>query len=261
MSEVEAGPDVPETDAPVTETEAAPLEDSAPQEKAEPDPVQRRINKLTWEKHEAQRREKALEERLAALEAQQKPDLKSVVTPPPTPTEFDSDAEYQQALQTHTVKTFERLQEETARAQTEQQKTTERAQRLADYRARVARFAEENDEFIETVRDAPIGDLSEAVEAVLMASPKGPELTLWLAQNPDRFAEINAQDAITVARELTKVEATFEMAAAKKASDAPPPQTELSGGDEAPTGLRDDMDIDAWMEARRAQVMERRGRY
>lgn len=260
MSEVEAGPDVPETDAnvaPVDET----VEESTPQEpepQEEPDRVQKRINQLTWEKHEANRRAKELEERLAALEAQNQPQPRDVVSDikPPNFSDYSSDEEYAAAMQEYTVQTVERLQEQSQSEIQRQQQEAEKRQKRDAYQTRIAQYAVENDGFVEAIQASNV-NISEAVEQVLFESERAAELTHWLAENAAEAVRINNLPPVLAAKELGRIEATFDAVQPKKASNAPQPQTELSGGEPAPTALSDDMDIDEWMRRRNEQVREK----
>ena len=64
-----------------------------------------------------------------------------------------------------------------------------------------------------------------------------------MASNPAEAVRINQLSPVLAAKELGRVEARLEAQQPKKVSDAPPPQTDLSGSDGAPPeGLSDDLD-------------------
>ena len=250
MSEVEAGTPVPETDAPVVETE-----DSTPQATDEQSRAEKRINKITWEKHEAIRQSEAKDARIAELEAQltqPKPDVKV-----PVVTDFDNDEEYAQALQDYTVQTAQSVHQQTQAQAEKAAQEAERNNKKQAYQSKVAAYAMEHEGFVEAVTGSNV-TISESVEQVLIESDRGPELTHWLAENASEALRINSLPPILAAKELGKIEASLDALKPKKASDAPPPETDISGSDtNPPEGLSDDLDVDTWMERRRAQLRER----
>lgn len=262
MSEVEAGAEAPENDATVAEEAQASEEVSTPQPEPEkPDRVQKRINQLTWEKHEAQRKNAELEERLKALENRQPSAAEAVQgLEAPKFSDFDTDEAYAQALTNHNMQMFEKMQEQSQQHAEAARRQAEREQKVNSYQERMAAYVAEHDEALEAITGSNI-NVSPGVEQVLLDSDKGPELTHWLAENPAEAIRINQLPEVLAAKELGRIEATFDAVAPKKVSEAPPPQTDLSGGDaEEPGSLRDDMDIDDWMAKRRAQVKEKYGR-
>lgn len=256
MSEVETG-ELPETDATVAE----PVEGSAestPQEADESQSkVQKRINKLTWEKHEEQRRADALEARLQSLEAQ-KPNPSEALADVKAPNyaDFDTDEAYNAAMQSYTVETYTRLHEQEKETQTRQQAEVQARQRQQDYQAKVAAYAAENDAFIEVVSRANF-NVEPHLQDVLMQSGKPAELTHYLAEHPDDVIRFNSMSPTAVALELGAIEARYVAAAPKKISSAPPPQTDLDGADISPQALSDDMDADDWVAKRRQQLREK----
>lgn len=261
MSESETGQDLPETDAVVAEPEKVEAESTPQDESKDESRVQKRINKLTWEKHEAERKARELEERLTALE-QPKPDLSQAISDIKVPqyADYASDEDYQAALQSYNVQTFERLQE-TTQTQAEADKARqEREAKHAAYQDKVAAYAEVHEGFVDALMNSNV-NISDSVQQVLFESDKAAELTHWMAENAAEAVRINNLPPILAAKELGRIEASLEAVAPKKVSSAPPPQTDISGSDDSVTsGLRDDMDIDDWMAKRRAQLIEKYGR-
>lgn len=254
MSEVEAGDAIaPENDATVADEATPQTEESTPQTD-EQSGVQKRINQLTWEKHEAQRRADAAEAKLKEKERPAEP--KPTGLKAPVPSDFDTDEEYSAALESYTVETHRTLTQQAQTDAEQRQQAQERATKKDAYQARVAEYAAEHEGFVEAVSSTQI-PISESVEQVLFESERGPELTHWLAENAAEAIRINNLPPILAAKELGRIEASLDAVAPKKVSDAPPPDTELSGADTAPEGLSDDLDIDEWMKRRRAQLKER----
>ena len=157
------------------------------------------------------------------------------------------------------MQTFTRLNDANQEAEQRAQRESEKRQRQAEYQAKIAKYAEANEGFVETLMESQVS-ISDDVTEVVMGSEKAAELTHWLADNPAEAARINTLPPIEAARELGRIEAGFAIAKPKVASDAPSPQTDITGGDEAPAGLRDDMDIDEWMRRRNEQRLEKFGR-
>ena len=267
MSEVEAGHTVPENDASVAEPEAVQSEDSTPsndeaQSKDDGQSrVQKRINQLTWEKHEAERRAKELEDKLQAA-SESRPDPVQAIQDIPVPnyTDFPTDEDYQAALQRYNVQTFERLQQQTVLQQEQQAAERERNERRRSYQEKIASYASTHDGFVEAISNSNV-HVSDDIAEILETSDKAGELTHWLAENADEALRINNLPTVLAARELGRIEATLDAVAPKKVSDAPPPMTEVAGSDTQSADLRDDMDIDEWMARRNAQRFEKYGTF
>ncbi len=256
MSDAETEVKPSETDAPVETGESTTPE--VTESKDEPSRAQKRINQLTWEKNEAARKAAELERKLAEKE-QPKPDPVSALSDIPVPKyeDFDSDADFQSALQKYNAQAFTRLHEQTQESEAQRQAVAKQQAERADYQKKVAAFAAQNDDFVEIVSQSTV-HISDDVTDILVGSEKAPELTLWLAQNPEAADRLNNLPPVQAARELGRIEFQIETAAPKTVSDAPAPMTDLGGGDSPAQGLSDDLDIDEWMRRRNEQIHNRR---
>ncbi|MGE3681958.1 MAG: hypothetical protein AB7G93_09545 [Bdellovibrionales bacterium] len=199
--------------------------------------VQKRIDKLTRRLSE---REQEIEywkrEALKKKEAEgapQKPEpqLRADPNSKPKADEFETHEEYVEALADWKVEQRLKAHEEKAK---ETQVKTEFQRQVDEHQKRVEAFKakhEDFDERLEEVNDIP---LSIAVQEVILASDRGPELMYELARDPEEFARICKLSPLAAARELGKVEARLEKSTESKKREvkttkAPPPPSPISG--------------------------------
>lgn len=194
--------------------------------------TQLRFDKLTRDKYEALRRADQLEYRLQELESRLKEAPKAEVAPPSAPT-LES-VGYDEAKYQAAIVEFARAEARAAalseiQAQTQRQAAQAKA---SEWDKRQAEFAKAQPEYVEKVlsnRDLPI---SSAMAEVIRESEVGPEVALWLANNPEKAQSIAALPATQAAREIGRIEARIEVDRARPVqkpvvSQAPPPPAKL----------------------------------
>lgn len=237
MSEEQAAQESVES-APTTDQQAAEAAESAPaneqaaqvEESAPSTPeiseTQKRINQLTREKYEAQRRAQETEQRLQQLEAQAQQAPAAVADDAPTLEKFDYDEEkYQAALVQHQVaKQMQQLQQQ----QQQQVQLAEQQKQVQSYNDRVNAFAADKPDFTDSVANMPLQN-SAAIEGI-MALENGPAVAYHLSKNLDVVDNLNRMSPVQAAIEIGKIEAKLSATPAPKTTKAPDPIEPVASG-------------------------------
>jgi hypothetical protein len=247
--------DVADPSPAVVETDAA---------SDKPKGVQKRLDELTRNWREAERREAAL---LALLQQQR------TAPEAPQPTADDkpktlADFEYDEGkFQAYIFDQAEKRAADAAKREltaAQEREATER--RKASFRSRSAEFAKTVEDFDSVARnpDLPISaDMAE----VIQDSDDGPALLYHLGKNPDIAEKIAQLPPKAAARELGKIEARLayerEKAKPEKVSKAPPPPPKVEGANPGNLNVKpDDPDSDKlsdaeWARLRNKQISKR----
>ncbi len=204
-------------------------EASAPQADDKPvenDGFQKRINKVTAEKYTAQREAKALQERIAQLEAAvPKPEVKA-----PTLEDHDYDeAAFQAASISHQVKQgvaaeSQRLQQQ---AVTAQQVQAQQAAANA-FDAQVTACTAKNADYQDKVAQLP--EFNQDTLSAIMASEQGADLAYELASRLDLADEIANASPYVAMMKLGELSAQLKATPQIKPSAAPAPIEPVSSG-------------------------------
>jgi hypothetical protein len=232
------------------------------QAKPAKDPVQRRFDQLTWQKHDADRRANAAaieSQRLAQENAQLRrvyAEIQRRITAP-TPEQHNMDAgAYARALETHNQRFYEaqRQQEEQARQQYEQ---AQQAQRFTHFvETRIAEGVAKYPDYEEVVTSnnlPPLGTMNPVLFQAIMNHEQMPEITYFLGKNPVEAHRIARLPGPMALIELGRI--THRLNLSRSSGNAPEPPTTIGGhnqrSSEAP---RDNDSIESWMRKRNAQV-------
>ena len=207
--------------------------------------VGKRINELTREKYEAKREAEYWRQQAEQMRQPQaeKPSGK------PTPDQFQTFEDYQEALVNHALS--ERLaKEREAKEAFEAEQRTRAAKQTWSKQEETAR--ESFIDYDETVY--PLLDIEEVgnnpfLGSAIADSPIGAKILYHLGKNPDEAVRIARLSPAATAREIGKLEARLEEQAKPKSS-APPPPKPVGGAAKAINGLRDDMPVDDWVKLR-----------
>jgi hypothetical protein len=265
--------DVPAPDV-VTPAESSPAPETAETVTAEtgkPDPdvispVQKRFDKLTWEKGElarraemAERRARELEERLYTRQEPEKVESKG----PPTLAQFEYDeAKYAAAVLEYTRAEASKAAQEVLRTEREKEKAEGRAK---SFRERETEFSAKTPDYREKVYSSEFMavPILPEVAALIAESTDGPGIAYYLAENIPLAAEIARLPPMLAAREIGKIEAKLEQAKATPApvvskAPAPPPKVDAVEPD-VKKGIDDPTISDAEFAAiRKRQIAQRR---
>lgn len=237
----------------VTETDA---------DRPKVDPIQKRFDKLTWEKHEIARERDWLRQQVQ----RQTPDKPAAVpeTPKKAPTLADhnyDEVAYQAALVEH-VKT------ETARSIREdlRKEDAERSaqKRRDEFGKREQTFAAKHADYLEKTRDSSL-PISQAMVDLLQESDTGPDVLYHLANHPDEALKVSQMDATSAARAIGRLEAKLESPAPKPippkpVSQAPPPPPQIEAVEPAVTKSLSDPTLSdtEFRKIRKRQIAQRR---
>lgn len=195
---------------------------------------QKRIDKLTTEKYEAELRNQQLQQRLAELEKKQSPEPADPGQPPKLE-DCTSLDEWQQKTTkwSQDLAAFHKQEGvKQARAETAQQTRQREAQAAqAKLNARIDAVKVRLPDFQQVV--APVArviDSNPTLHAFLMESGSGPEVAYHLAKNPAALFELTTMTPFQAGRELLKLEERLT---------APPKQTTKTPAPIKPAGANE----------------------
>jgi len=220
-----------------------PVEEPEPEKKPDGDRVQKRINKITREKHEARARAEAAERRLKELEAQ-KPQAATVAEEPKIE-DYDYDDEaHRAALVRYQV--AQEMARERERMAIESQETAKQ-QAAREFQAKVdAAGIEDYAEVIQNLVE--VVPIPETIVDAIQRDERGPELAYYLGNHLDVADKLVGLPPMQAALELGKISAGLSKGKQIKTTTAPEPvKTVGSGGGTAPKEP-EEMSMDEIME-------------
>ena len=156
------------------------------------------------------------------------------------PYEFNTDAEFQQAVVNSAV-----VQSQKANAQSAAEAAAIKSmqvvqesflERASDARGRIA-------DYDQVVNAAPPIELQPEFTAVLLESDKGPEMQYYLAKNFDEAQRINSLPPLQAVKELGRLEGRLSAAPPKRISAAPKPPPTVTGANAQGSKDPDDMSM------------------
>jgi hypothetical protein len=226
-----------------------------------PDGLQKRFDKLTWEKHElARERDFYREQAMRQTPAQPAADKPEAPKKPPTLAEFDFDeTKYQAALVEHVkAETARELREEFRKEQA--QKTQQ--ERLQSFSKREQEFASKHKDYLDLTRDRSL-PISQTMADLVQETESGPEILYYLANNRDEAMRIAQMDERSAARAIGRIESKLEKAPApapapKPVSKAPPPPPQIEAVEPAVSKDPSEMTDAEFAKWRKRQIAQRR---
>ena len=256
-------PEVSQTDVATTQTENVAESSPAPNDAEElatrAKGVGKRIDELTRNWREAERREQAL---LALLQKQQPTQQE----PEPVKQAIKSlaDFEFDEAKYSAHVREQTRLEAiEAARQEVRaERERSDKVRQLNEFRSREAKFSALTPDYAEVAHFAPI---SESVAGLVMELDEGPLVAYHLGKNPEIARNLNDLPQHRVAMELGRLEARLVSERAKpvKVTGAPPPVPKIEATEAVLSASPDSPDSDKmsdaeWVRARNRQEEKRR---
>lgn len=236
-----ANPEVVQETPQVTADADTPKDDQPRDEKGKF--VQKRINELTREKHEARRQAEQYQRELE----QARQELARARQPAaPDPNEDFP------AYVRHLASEEARNLVEQERTSWQQQQQQQYYQSLAEqHSARETEYANSHPDYIEAV-DAftSIAGVNPYVAEVLMTSDHGPAVVHFLGQHLDEASRILAMPPHMAAAAIARIEARVSAPKPKPVTNAPTPAPILGGGSVVPTAIRDGMDYEEYKRLR-----------
>ena len=123
-----------------------------------------------------------------------------------------------------------------------------------DFKGRMDEYADKHEDFIDLVEE--VGPMIRgAALDTLIESNRGPEIIHHLAKNPEEAEKISRMSPLAAAREIGRIEERLSTKQVKKTTSAPAPVKTVTGG--SATSSLENMDMKAFMKARRAQINNR----
>lgn len=227
--------EVEQQSSPESEAQAEPTPKA---EKPAVDPVQKRINQLTWEKHERDRRlnaeafaRQAAEQRAAQLEWQMQEVQRRMTAPTLEQFNFDPQA-YQRAVDQHTAQHLEQQRRAMESQVQARQQAQAQEQFNAALNARVAAAEQKYPDFAEVVMGNPSLPPLQSVNPVLFNAivdhDQFSDIAYYLGKNEGEAHRIAAMPPLKAVIEVGKIAAKLS-AAPRQTSQAPAPPAQVSG--------------------------------
>lgn len=173
---------------------------------------QRRIDRLTGDKHELLDENRSLREKLALVEKGTGKDAgdqpkKEPAEAKPTRDKFQTDADFYEALGRYGAN-----QEIKKSQQTEAQKAMEaqQAETYKTYQNAVSDFVKEHDDFVEVVGNDRIMIPVAVQLAIVEYGPQGPAIAYHLGNNPDIAEKLAKMSDVRAVAEIGRLAATLE---------------------------------------------------
>lgn len=245
----------------VAQPETVQAEPSAPADAglAERENVQRRIDKLTWEKNEAIRRAQELEALVHGKKPEPEPEKPKV----PTLAQFEYDeAKYLAALDAYNEA---RIEERLNAKLQEREEQAKKVETQKTFKQREADFIKSKPDYQEKVYD-PTLPISPAMVELIADSEDGPRLAYHLAENRELARQIAALPPLAAAREIGRIEALLKQPVPKPVvSQAPPPPPKVEESNEGPRPVSttdprsDSMSDEEWVKAERKRLSRKKG--
>lgn len=249
------------------ESSPAPNEqgDSFEQKGKEPKGVQKRLDELTRNWREEQRRAERLERLLeqALGRSQAPPQQQMQPQKPKTLADFGYD---ESAYREYLFNEARAQAAEAAKAEASKWRDElTRQQRREAFDSRVEKFRAEVPDFDEVF--TPTTPISEAMAEAMMDTEEGPAIAYYLGKNPDIAQRIYRLSPVQAGREIARIEdrivAERKKAAEKPVSKAPPPAPRIEGTEPALTVSASDPESDKlpirdWLKRREKELSKRK---
>lgn len=230
--------------------------------------VQKRIDKLTAQRREAERRAAELERKLAERETQATKPAEQKTSDKPTPDKFGTYEEYVEALtdwktEQKLAREREQRKAETEKAvEAERQKTLGHSWQESEAKARKehADYDEVIQEAAEAIRDGELPKISDSTFRAIMETDSKAEILYHLAKNREDLEQLASATGSRVYLELGKIEAKLNTPAQEKpkVTGAPKPPSTVGGRANKSFDPNDpSVDINEWMKRERERTAKR----
>lgn len=215
--------------------------------------VQKRINKLT--RKNARLKEEVAEANRRAEEAEEKAALPAEPTrPKPEEDDFDSFAEYTEALVDWKSEQREASREAKAAKKAEQEAAQKaRLEDEDNFAELVEDFKEDHDDYDEICFDDDLPISSIMTEAII-GSDMGPQILYHLGNNPKEAARIAKLRPVGQIREIGKLEGKLLPPTKNTQTKAPKPVKSVGSRNDAVTGPSDSDDTKTWIKKRQQEL-------
>ena len=253
------------------QAESSPAVNDADESAGKPKPkkgegIQSRIDELTRNWREAERREAQLLDMLRKQQSPAKPQETAKSDAPkqlPKLEDFNYDeAAYQAALFEHASAEAARKVREELKQEENQRKQTER---VKSWKTRESEFRAKTPDYEDVAYYAPITD---AMAEIIQESDLAPAIAYYLGKNTDEARSIGEMSPVQAARAIGRIEARLEKPSApspqpKPVSKAPPPPPRIEAVEQAVTVRADSPESDKlsdeeWVKLRNKQLARKK---
>lgn len=253
-------------DAEAQGAESAPANSGEQRSASDHDPVQKKFNKLTYERRRLERENQQLRQQIQSNSGGNRLDPKrdgneeaDAVGRFKSLADFEYDEQrYQEYLFGEVSSRVEtKLEKKFSERETQQQQR----QRFSKFSQNEREFAKKTPDYFEVTRDPLLDGFTPIVKDLLATSDIGPDLAYHLAKNPDALFEIADMDERSAARAIGRLEERIQAArkapAGRTVSRAPAPAPKLDATDEALEKEDGEMSDAEWLARRRKEVSSR----
>jgi len=126
---------------------------------------------------------------------------------------YDTHAEYVEALTDWKIEQREKAKDEKEKVSKVQ---SEQETLFKSHAERVKAFAEKHDDFMDVIADADDVPVSPAIREIILSSENGPALMYELAKNREEYERICSLSPLAAAREMGKIESRLQASDPKK---------------------------------------------
>jgi hypothetical protein len=182
----------------------------------------------------------------------------------PKADDFNTYAEYEDAKDDYYEKLADwKAEQKVSKAfESQNKRSQEQAQqkdledRITNYRKQVEDARKVHADFDEVINSYD-GELTPHMQAALLDSEMGAEVSYYLAKHPEEAEKLEGMGLIQINKAIAKIEAKLEMKSQKsvvKTSNSPPPINPVTKGTTKSTKSPDEMDMDeynAWRDSQR----------
>lgn len=223
------------------------------EEKPKPDPIQRRIDKLTREKYQLRGELEAMRRERESWNQQPTNQPLPTKAGMPKLEDFSNFDEYIAAKAEFIAESkLSKAFEEREQKQREREAQESHKKRLETWQERIDAFRATASDFEEVLESAEVS-LTESMANAIMESEMGPQLAYYLARNPEEAEKLTSLSPSALNRAIGRIESKIENEQlAKKQSTAPKPVSPV-GGRATGAGNPENMSDADWLKARRAQ--------
>jgi len=221
------------------ETAEATTAEAQPVEPERKSGAEKRISQLVYEREEAKREVKRLQEQLSQPEGDA-----------PRENDFENYDDYVAAKAVHAMEQRQREQQQ-QQLQARQQALI--AERQQQFQAQVIEAKGKYADF-EQVAFNPQVPITEGVAQLLTTTDKGADIAYHLGKNPEVAQRLAQMDPLQAAIEIGKIEANLKLPQPKTVTDAPEPLAPVGGGGDAGAADPSNMTTEQFIEWRYQQL-------
>ncbi len=259
---------------PIAEGETAQPETSSPESgapsqpvpKKEVDPVEKRIGKLSWQRHEAERTAAAAmseAQRLRAENAEltrRQQEWERQIRAPRLD-QFQSVEAYEQANRAHTQAAIEQADQQARNAFQAQQREAQQRQYNSFVGSRVAEAEQKYDDFREVVLENPqvpqLGNANPALLNAILSHENFADLAYYLGKNPREAHRIAGLHPTTAIMEVGRIAERLAKPAPRQ-TQAPAPPAQVGSASATADKDPSTMSYDEFVKWRRRSIAQRR---